>query len=159
LKKFIWFTILGIMLFLAFPIRAQETVDITLPANVSFDVVKVNETTEANSVTLSYIDANLNSGNYLRISIKANAANFTRPSNAGDYITASSVSWTTSNAQGGSGVNGTLSSVTYNIVYESNTDPTSGSLSIKWELAAPGSGIRAGGHTLNCTWKIESLTP
>ena len=159
MKKFIWFTILGIMLFLAFPISAQETVDIALPANVSFYVVNVNEIVETESVTLSYIDANLNSGNYLRISIKANAANFTRPSNAGNYITASSVSWTTSNAEGGSGVNGTLSSVTYNVVYESIANPTSGSLSIVWKLAAPGAGIRAGEHTLNCTWRIESLTP
>lgn len=159
MKKFICFITLGIIFFSGLTVRAQETVDITLPANVSFDVVKVNETTEANSVTLSYVDANLNSGNYLRISIKANATDFTRPSNAGDYITASSVSWTTSNAQGGSGVNGTLSSDTYHVVYESIANPTSGSLSIIWRLAAPGAGIRAGDHTLNGTWKIESLTP
>jgi len=147
------------MFFSGFSVKAEETVDITLPTNVSFYVVKVNKTTETEPATLSYIDADLNSGNYLRISIKANAANFTRPSNVGDYIAANSVSWTTSSAQGGSGVNGTLSSDTYNIVYESNTDPTSGSLSIVWNLAAPGSGIRAGGHTLNCTWKIESFLP
>lgn len=146
------------MLFSAFPIRAkEETVDITLPANVSFDVVDVNEDTEADSVTLSYINADLRMNKYFTISIKANTANFARHSNAGDYIAASSVSWTTSNAQGGSGVNGTLSSVSYNIVYESIVNPTSGSLSIIWTLAAPGSGIRAGEHTLNCTWKIESL--
>ena len=159
MKKFICFIILGIIFFSGFTVRAQETVIIVLPANVSFDVVDVNEETEANSVALSYTEASLNSGNYLKISIKANTANFTRPSSAGDYIAASSVSWTTSNAQGGSGVNGTLSSVTYNVVYESIVNPTSGSLSIIWRLAAPGAGIRAGDHTLNGTWKIESLTP
>ena len=159
MKKFIWCTILGIMLFLDFPISAQETVDITLPANISFYVVKVNETTETESVTLSYKKANLDKGKYFTISIKANTANFARPINAGDFIAASSVSWTTSNAKGGSGVNGTLSSDTYNIVYESNIDPKSGSLSIIWKLADPGSGIRAGEHTLNCTWRIESLAP
>ena len=147
------------MLFSNFPISAKEKVKITLPANVSFDVVKVNEDTEADSVTLSYKNAKLDTGHYLTISIKANTANFTRPTNAGEFIAANSVSWTTSNAQGGIGVNGTLSSVTYNIVYESNTDPSSGSLSIIWTLAAPGSGIRAGEHNLNCTWRIESLAP
>ena len=147
------------MFFSGFTVRAQETVNIVLPANVSFDVVDVNEETEADSVALSYTEANLNSGNYLRISIKADTANFARPANAGDYIAASSVPWTTSNASGGSGFNGTLSSVTYNIVYESDGNPSSGSLSINFKLAAPGSGIRAGEHALNCTWKIESLTP
>jgi len=147
------------MFFSGFSVKAQETVDITLPANISFYVVKVNETTEALVCTLSYTDANLDSGNHLRISIKANAADFTRPSNTGDYIAANSVSWITSNAQGGSGVNGTLSSDTYNLVYESVANPTSGSLSIVLNLAAPGSGIRAGEHILNCTWKIESLLP
>ena len=159
MKKFIYFIILGIIFFSGFTIRAQETVNIVLPANVSFSVVKVNEITEADSATLSYTDANLNIGKHLTISIKANAADFTRPSSAGDYIAASSISWTTSNAQGGSGVNGTLSSFTYNVVYESIVNPTSGSLSIVWKLAAPGAGIRAGEHTLNCTWRIESLTP
>ena len=145
------------MLFSDFTIRAQETIDITLPANISFDVVDVKEDTEADSITLSYIDANLIFRYLLRISIKANAANFTRPSNAGDYIAANSVSWTTSNATGGFGVNGTLSSVTYNIVYRSTKNPGNGNLLINFKLAAPGCGIRAGEHTLNCTWKIESL--
>jgi len=130
LKKYICFIILGIIFFSGFSVKAQETVNITLPANISFFVVNVNEITEADSVTLSYTDANLNKGNHLNISIKANAADFTRPSNAGDYIAAKSVSWTTSNAQGGSGVNGTLSSDTYNVVYESVANPTSGGLSI-----------------------------
>ena len=147
------------MFFSGFSVKAQETVNITLPANISFSVVNVNETTEAESVTLSYKDANLDTGNYLRISIKANAANFNRPSGAGESIAAISVSWTTSNAQGGSGVNGSLSSDNYNVVYESVANPTLGSLSIVWNLAASGSGIRAGGHILNCTWKIESLLP
>jgi len=148
------------MLFSAFPISArEETVDITLPANVSFEVVDVNEDTDADSVNLSYINARLRMSNYLAISIKANTANFARPANAGESIAASSVSWTTSNAQGGSGVNGTLSSVIYNLVYESTSYPEDGSLLINFKLAAPGSGIRAGEHTLICTWKIESLTP
>lgn len=145
--------------FSGFSVKAQETVNITLPANISFFVVNVNETTEADSATLSYTDANLNIGNNLIISVKANAADFTRPGNAGDYIAANSISWITSNAQGGSGVNGTLSSFNYNIVYESIANPTSGGLSIVWKLAALGSGVRAGVHTLNCTWKIESLLP
>lgn len=148
------------MLFSSFTIRAQQTVNITLPANVSFNVVDVNEDTEANSVTLQYRDAELDlDEDYIAISIKANTANFSRPTNAGGFITASSVSWTTSNAQGGSGVNGTLSYVTYNRVFNTISDPDFGSLLINFKLAAPGSGIRAGAHTLICTWKIEILTP
>ena len=157
MKKYICFIILGLILFSDFPINAQETVDITLPANVSFDVVDVKEDTEADSVTLSYIDANLTFRYLLSISIKANTTNFFRPNNAGDYIAANSVSWTTSNATGGFGFNGTLSSVNYNRVYRSTKNPGNGSLLINFTLTAPGCGIRAGEHTLNCTWKIESL--
>ena len=137
----------------------SESVDITLPATVSFNVRDVTATTTGspNPTTISFIDAQLTSGKAFRISVKADAIGFTPPSGAA--IPASYVSWTTSGAAGGSGSNGTLSFDTYNQVYQSNINPVTGSVDISWNLAAADTGVHAGEHILTLRWKLESVTP
>jgi len=140
------------------PIGA-DSANVTMPPSVSFTVTNVNSATTGNPdpTSASYTDAVLTSGYSLRMSIQANAADFTRPAPAGGYIQASDVTWSTSGASGGTGYPGTMSAAGYARVYQSNPDATSGSVSITWTLAAPGGQVRAGDHILTATWKTESL--
>ena len=138
---------------------ADETVTITVPMSVTFYVFDVGSSTVAdeNPTTIGFTGASLTAGRSLRISVKAEAADFTPP--GGDGIPESNVSWTTSGAVGGSGSNGQLSSVSYTQVFQSNADPTAGSVDVSWSLSSTGAGIQAGNHTLVIRWKLESVAP
>jgi hypothetical protein len=138
---------------------AQEHVDFDAPVSVVFLVTDVGASTPDGSVTtLSFSNASLTAGKKLRISVQADVSDF-YISTGGTAIAASRVSWTTSNASSGTGWGGTLSSGGYATVFESNADPTAGSVDISWQLSAPGSGTRAGDHTLTLRWKLESVGP
>ena len=135
-------------------------VNVTVPAFVSFAVTNVNVSTTGspNPFTISFTKADHFNKLAFRISVKAVASSFTPP--AGPSIPASKVSWSIVSAQNGTGYNGTLSSTAYTIVYQSVPEPSSGSVSLTWSLAAPGaSGLRAGNHTLSLTWRLEAVVP
>lgn len=138
-----------------------DSVNITLPASISFLVMNAELPTigTPNPTIAEFSDAILTPGCGIRMSIQANSVNFTRPAEGGEYIPASKISWTTSSAVNGTGFSGTLSSSSFTPVFQGNADATSGSVAITWTLAAPGSNILAGTHTLTTTWKIESLAP
>jgi len=136
------------------------SVNVTVPASVSFAVTRVNVSTTGspNPFTVSYVGAVHFTGLAFRISVKAVASSFTPP--AGPSIPASKVSWSIVSAQNGTGYNGTLSSTAYTIVYQSVVEPSSGGVSLTWSLAAPGAGgLRAGNHTLTLTWRLEAVVP
>lgn len=138
---------------------AQETVSIAVPSAVSFSVtdVSTNTTGSPSPATISFSNANLELGKALRVSVQADASAFTPPTGAS--IPASHVSWSTLGAAGGTGWNGTLSSTSYTLVFQSDPSPTSGHVDLEWTLAAPGSRIRAGTHQLAIRWKLESIVP
>jgi hypothetical protein len=144
---------------LALPAKgyALGSVTITIPASVSFSVTDVSAATvgSPNPFHISFNTLVMLPTNTFRISVQANAANFT--SAIGSTIPASNLSWKTSNAVNGTGVNGTLSAGAFNQVYASNTLVLSGSVDLKWTLAAPGSGVKAVSHSLTITWKLEAL--
>ena len=141
--------------------QPPPTVNITIPASVTFSVTNVNVSTDGtpDPFIISFTDAGrIGPRQAFRISVRAQSSIFTPP--AGSSIPASDVSWTISSAQGGTGYAGTLSSTAYTVVYQSVNDPSSGSVSLVWDLAAPGAGgIRAGNHTLLLTWKLEVVIP
>ena len=138
---------------------AQDTVNIVVPPAVSFSITDVTQSTSGgpNPMTVSFSNAHLSPGRALRVSVQADGAAFTPPSGLG--IPTSKVSWTTVGASGGTGLNGTLSSSSYTLVFQSDPARTSGHVDLAWTLAAPGSGIRAGSHQLTIRWKLESITP
>jgi len=135
---------------------APETVSITIPAAVGFAVTNVSTTTAGSpaSGTLLFAALNTTSGRILRISVKADS-NFIPPS--GPAIPASRVSWTTSSALNGVGSNGSLSTSAYGQVFQSTNGKKNGGVNISWSLAAPGTPIRAGVHTLTVRWKLEAF--
>jgi hypothetical protein len=140
-------------------VAAQETVSISFPLAVSFQVADVSRSTSGTPdvTTISFSNANLSPGKALRVSVQSDASAFTPPS--GSSIPAANVSWNNLGASGGIGWNGTLGSASYVLVYQSDTARTSGHVDLGWTLAAPGSGIRAGSHQLTIRWKVESITP
>ena len=132
---------------------AQETVQMSLPMSVTFQVFNGPATATA---TISYANAILLPGHVLRIKALADSVEFSGPS--GNKIPASAVSWTTSNAQGGVGSSGTLSSSTATIVFQSGLLPLSGSVELTFQLNPPGN-IHAGNHTMSLRWIMEAVNP
>ena len=141
------------------PAGAQETVSISVPVAISFPVTDVSRSTSGTPdvTTISFSNANLSLGKALRVSVQSDAAAFTLPS--GPTISVSNVSWNNLGANGGIGWNGTLSSSSFALVFQSDPARTSGHVDLGWTLAAPGSGIRGGSHQLTIRWKVESITP
>jgi hypothetical protein len=142
------------------PSFAQETVSVSFPAAVSFSVTNVSATTTGspNPSVIRFSNQILLPAHALRISVKADTADFTPPGGT-TKIPASKASWTTSNPNHGIGSNGTLSSASYSIVFVGQKNPQPGGVDLTWTLAPPPSGIRAGTHTLTVRWKVEAITP
>jgi len=136
---------------------AQESVRITTPASVGFNVSNVTTDSNASSVRVSFDNVVLLPIHRLRISVKADSSNFTSPSTASLFIPASKVTWTTSNATSGAGTSGTLTSASYGALFIGNSLALSGGVDVHWTLKAPGGGIRAGAHTLTVRYKVEAF--
>ena len=133
-----------------------EQVTVKVPASVIFTIHNISaSTTGSPTATVTFSSASLTSGHKLQIAVKAAASNFTK--SWGTAIAANKVSWTTSGASGGTGSSGTLSSSAYTTAFLSNQNPTSGSITLTFTLAAPGSGTEAGTDTLQLTWQFSSI--
>jgi hypothetical protein len=141
---------------LAFPARlSAEQVTVAVSSSENFNVVNISASSAgASAVNVTYSSASLTSGHRLSISVKAGSANFSTSS--GSAIPVTDVSWTVSGASAGSGSSGTLSSSSWTLVYLSNTNPTSGSVSLNFSLAAPGSGVFAVTQNLQLEWQFVS---
>ncbi len=134
-----------------------QTVNITIPAGVSFLVSDVSVSTPGSpSTTQISFDTVTNFGrnDNVRISVRADSTTFSGPGTT--RIAASRVSWTAT-ASTGSAQDGTLSATAFRQVYTSPRQPTSGSVDLSWTLGAiTAAGLRAGTHTLTVRWRIES---
>ena len=137
---------------------AADAVSISIPAAVGFAVTNVSIATAGNpaSGTATFSSLNAGRGGVLRISVKADSS-FVPPS--GPAIPASKVSWTTSGANNGTGSGGVLSTSAYSQLFQSAAGKKAGSVNVSWSLAAPGTPLRAGTHTLTVRWKLESINP
>ena len=136
--------------------EAQETVRVTVPSTATFNVTNVTMTTEALPVRVSFDTLIVLPGRGLRVSVKADSANFTRPVASGLSIPATKVSWTASNASGGTGAGGSLNSSSYTTMFEGTAGQLWGGVDLAWKLAAPGGGIRSGSHSLVVRYKLEA---
>jgi hypothetical protein len=139
--------------------RAQvQTVQVTVPAGVSFAVSNIANATPGApaTTTITFTGGTWPppSGKRFRILVRADAASFTPPS--GGAIPANAVSWTAA-ASTGTPSNGTLSSATDQLVFRSLPNTPSGSVSLTWQLGALTSvaGLRSGTHTLTARWRVE----
>jgi hypothetical protein len=137
---------------------SPETVKVTVPGSVSFGVSNVNVSTvgSPNPTSMSFNSLSVTAAHVLRVSVKADS-DFVPPS--GTAIPASRVSWTTSSPTNGVGTNGVLSTTAYGQLFQSTLTKKNGSINIVWTLAAPGTPLRAGNHSLTMRWKFESILP
>jgi hypothetical protein len=135
---------------------AADSVRISVPAAVGFAVTNVGASTPGSpsATTVSFLTLSVSGSHLLRISIKADS-NFVPPSGAA--IPASRVSWTTSGATNGTGSGGVLSTSAYSQVFLSSNGKKAGSVDLHWTLAAPGTPLRAGNHSMTVRWKLESF--
>lgn len=146
------------LLLTAVAARAQESVTVGLPASVSFGVATQSTVTGSPAPTsVTFSNATIAPGRVLRISVMADASAFSGAQ--GSSYTASAVSWTTTNASGGIGTNGTLSSSGYTQVFQSYELTPSGGFDLTWTLNPSAGTPRAGNQTLSLRWKIESVQP
>jgi len=147
---------------------APETVVVVLPAAVSFFVTDVNAPTPGlpSPTPVSFQSATIKNQRALEISIRADS-DFV-PAGGGPAIPASLVSWSVSSVAGGYGSDGTLSTTSYGLVYQSveavvhgppGSATLGGGFDVAWTLAAPGAAIRAGAHLVTLRWKLESIKP
>jgi hypothetical protein len=137
---------------------AQESVRITLPSAITFTASTNGTVTGTPSPsTVTFDTALLLLGRALRISVKADSANFTGPDGAS--FPSSLVSWTVSNVSGGSASAGTLSASGYTQIFQSNVLTPSGALDVDWRLASVAGVSQAGTHTVTLRWRIEAVNP
>lgn len=136
---------------------AADTVTVSLPTLVLFSVTNVGVSTVSPIPShVSFSNANLKNNRGVFFAVKADS-NFVPPS--GTAIPASKVSWVTSNPTHGVGTNGTLSTSAYSDVFQADADSITGGFDMTWTLAAPGTPLRAGAHSLTLRWKLESIRP
>lgn len=135
-----------------------DTVAVALPTLVQFAVtnVSVNTVGSPSPSHVSFSSASLKNNHGVHFAVKADS-NFVPP--GGAAIPASNVSWVTSNPSHGLGTNGRLSTASYSDVFQADGDSLSGGFDMVWTLAAPGTPLRAGTHSLTLRWKLESIHP
>ena len=150
--------LLACLLVTAAAAHAQESVTVGLPGSVSFNVGTQSTVTGNPAPTsVTFSNVTVAPGRVLRISVMADASAFS--GTQGSSFPASSVSWTTTNASGGIGTSGTLSSSTYTQVFQSYSLTPSGGFDITWNLNTTAGTPRAGNLTLPLRWKLESVQP
>lgn len=135
-----------------------DTVDISVPATVSFFVTDVSSPTRGNPspTPVIFSNASLKKDRGVRLSIRADG-NFTGP--GGSTIPASHVSWAIASATGGFGFAGTLGTTSFTELFQAFADTPAGGVELAWSLAPISGPVRAGTHTLSVRWRIESVKP
>jgi hypothetical protein len=138
---------------------APEMATVFVPAGVTFVVTDVQASTPGSPTPtpLRFVNGTLKNRRALGVSVRADS-DFT-PTGGGTPIPASAVSWTTSGVTNGFGANGTLSTSSYGLVYQSTEEAPLGGLDLSWTLAAPGTGVVAGAHQMTVRWRFESIRP
>jgi hypothetical protein len=138
--------------------QVVESVRITAPPLLTFDVADVDVVTYASGgvFTVSFDQAVLRQGRAVRISVRGEG-DLTPP--AGAPVVVTSLSWTTSSASNGVGVNGTLSKSQYRTVFESLPGASAGRVDVTWSLDLGNRNVRAGTHTGLLRWRIETFLP
>ena len=137
-----------------------EQANVTAPTAITFAVSDVSQPTLSTNQAVSATSIVLGSGKALKVSLQANAANFTPPVGGAITWAASDVSWDAPAWTGGTGSVGTLSSGAFNTVSQSTANaPELSTTALVFTLAAEPTVTSAGTHSLVTTWKFESITP
>ena len=141
--------------------NVSEQATVTVPAGVTFNVTDVTSATPAAAASVDITNIVLAAATKeLKVSLKADAANFTPPVALATTWAASDVSWNAPAWTNATGNASALSSGAFNEVATSDAGVASASTAaLVFTLAANGAVQRSGSHTLSVTWKFESIAP
>ncbi len=139
--------------------QVSEQARVTVPANITFNVVDINRATQASDASITIDSIVLASdAKQMRVLVRAAAASFTPPVVGATTWVASDVPWNAAHWAQGGGVSGTLTDANYIEVATCKADVTSCSTNnLAFTLRPNGSVKRSGNHTLNISWKFESI--
>jgi hypothetical protein len=136
----------------------SEQCSITLPSSIVFNVTDVSSATHANGAISVANIVTSTALKQLRLSVQANAANFTPPVAMATTWSAGDVTWAAGSWTNATGSSGTLSNSSYSTVTTGTANVTSLSIAaLTFTLAAKTTVQRSGNHTLTVTWKVESI--
>ena len=135
--------------------QAEQCV-ISAPAVIAFNVTDISlPTTVTVRVDITQIKL-IGRDRRLKLSVRANAANFTPPTPGAITWAASDVRWSAGGWMGGAGSADTLSSTAFREVALSALDAESLTNNTLTFTLAPKDVNRAGSYTLSVTWRVES---
>lgn len=136
----------------------SEQAQVTVPAGVTFNVTNITSSTAASAASVSASNIVLASATKrLKVSVQAAAASFSSPGSTSTWA-ASDVSWNAASWTAATGAAGSLSNSAYTEVATCTADVTDCSTSaLVFTLASKSTVTRSGSHTLNITWKFESI--
>lgn len=137
----------------------SEQAQVTVPAGVSFDVTDISSSTAASAASVTIDNIVLDTATkQLKVSIQANATDFTPSVGGAATWSASEVTWNAATWTSATGASGTLSDGAFGEVATCTADTASCSTTgLVFTLAANTSVKRSGDHTLVITWKFESI--
>ena len=139
--------------------NVSEQARVTVPASVTFNVTNIASSTAATAASVTVDNIVLaDEDKQLKISIQAAGASFSHSENGATTWSAGDISWNAATWTNATGASGTLSNSTYNAVATCNANVAGCSTTgLVFTLGANSSVKRSGNHTLNLTWKFESI--
>jgi len=139
--------------------NVSEQAQVTVPAGVTFNVTDISGSTAASAASVTIDNIVLATATkQLKVSIQANATDFTPPVALATTWAASDVTWNAATWTSATGASGTLSDAAYGEVATCTADTASCSTTgLVFTLAANTGVKRSGNHTLVITWKFEAI--
>ena len=132
---------------------------VTVPAGVTFTVNDVSNATASGPASVTITNIVLaTASKQLRVSLQAETPTFAPPVVGAATWAAGAVSWNAASWTNATGVTGTLSNSSYNVVATCAADTQAcNTTGLTFTLAADATVKRAGSHTLTVRWKFESI--
>lgn len=137
----------------------SEQAKVQVPAGVTFTVTDISSSTAAPAASVTVTNIVLATATkQLIVSIQAGAAAFSPSVAEAVTWSASDVSWNAATWTGATGATGTLSEAAYNEVATCAADAAGcNTAGLIFTLAPKTTVQRSGNHTLNLTWKFDSV--
>ena len=139
--------------------NVSEQARVTIPGIVTFNVTNIAASTTSSPVSVTVDNIVLaTAGKTLKISVQASAAAFTPSVASAATWAAVDVAWPAATfSNGGVGVIGTLALTPVAVVTCAADVSACSTTDMVFTLAPNALVKRSGNHTLNMTWKIESI--
>jgi hypothetical protein len=139
--------------------NVSEQAHVTVPETVTFDVTNIAAGTSSSPVSVTVDNIVLaTAGKTLKISVQASAAAFTPSVASAATWAAVDVSWAAATfSSGGAGALGTLALTPVAVATCAANVAACSTTNLVFTLAPNALVKRSGNHTLNMTWKFESI--